>query len=205
MAFELPALPYAKDALAPHMSVQTLTLHHDKHHLAYVTALNKLIENTELANESLEAIIHATAKDESKADIFNNAGQVWNHTFFWHSMKPKGGGKPSGEVARLIDRSFGSYEKFCAAFGEAAAKQFGSGWVWLVFNHGKLAVMKTPNADNPIALEQTALIGCDVWEHSYYLDFQNRRPEFVKTFLDHLVDWDFAAQNLTKVTELALG
>ncbi len=201
MTFELPPLPYAMDALEPHMSARTLEFHHDKHHRAYVTALNKLVENTGLASQSLEAIVRTTAKDELKTEIFNNAAQVWNHTFFWHSIKPKGGGEPAGDLARLIEQSFGGNEEFREAFGKAAAKQFGSGWVWLVVDQGKLAVVSTANAINPVALGQTALIACDVWEHAYYLDFQNRRPDFVKTFLDRLVNWEFAAQNLAKNSE----
>ena len=198
MVFELPPLPYAKNALEPGMSDDTLELHYGKHHRGYVATLNKLLENTDLASQSLEAIIRATAKDDTKTSIFNNAAQVWNHTFFWHSMKPDGGGKPSGDLARLIERSFGSHEKFQEKFKDAAMGQFGSGWVWLVLDLGKLAVLKTANAMNPIALGQTALITCDVWEHAYYLDFQNRRADFVATFLDHLVNWEFAAQNLAK-------
>ncbi len=198
MTFELPPLPYAKNALEPSMSADTLELHYGKHHRGYVATLNKLVENTDLASQPLEAIIRATAKDESKTSIFNNAAQVWNHTFFWHSMKPEGGGKPSGDLARLIERSFGSHEKFQEEFKDAAVGQFGSGWAWLVFDHGKLVVLKTANAMNPIALGQKALITCDVWEHAYYLDFQNRRADFVAAFLDHLVNWEFAAANLAK-------
>lgn len=198
MTFELPPLPYAKNALEPSMSADTLELHYGKHHRGYVATLNKLVENTDLASQPLEAIIRATAKDKSKTSIFNNAAQVWNHTFFWHSMKPEGGGKPSGDLARLIERSFGSHEKFQEEFKDAAVGQFGSGWAWLVFDHGKLVVLKTANAMNPIALGQKALITCDVWEHAYYLDFQNRRADFVAAFLDHLVNWEFAAANLAK-------
>jgi superoxide dismutase, Fe-Mn family len=198
MAFTLPALPYPKDGLEPHMSSRTLEFHHDKHHQTYVTTLNKLIEGTPLANQSLEEIIRATAKDESKAQIFNNAAQVWNHTFFWNCMRPRGGGKPSGDVLKRIEHAFGGFDKFTHEFKAAAASQFGSGWAWLVLDGGALKVTKTPDAVNPLSQGQMALLACDVWEHAYYLDFQNRRPDFVQTFLDHLVNWDFVAKCLAK-------
>jgi superoxide dismutase, Fe-Mn family len=198
MAFELPPLPYDKSALEPHMSAKTLEFHHDKHHQAYVTNLNNLVKDTPMANQSLEEIIRATAKDESKSGIFNNAAQVWNHTFFWNCMKPKGGGQPSGAVAEKINQAFGSYDKFKEQFKQAAVTQFGSGWAWLVSDGGQVKVTKTPNAVNPMAQGQTALLTCDVWEHAYYLDFQNRRPDFVDTFLNNLVNWDFVNQNLSK-------
>jgi len=198
MAFELPPLPYSKDALAPHMSARTLEFHHDKHHQAYVTNLNNLTKDTPMASKSLEEVIRATAKDESKAGVFNNAAQVWNHTFFWNCMKPNGGGQPSGDLAQRINQAFGSFDKFKEQFKNAAATQFGSGWAWLVVEGGQLKVTKTPNAVNPMSQGQTALLTCDVWEHAYYLDYQNRRPDFVQVFLDHLVSWDFVAQNLAK-------
>ena len=196
MAFELPPLPYAKNALEPHMSAQTLDFHHGKHHQAYVTNLNNLVKDTPLAGQSLEQIIQATVKDESKAGIFNNAAQVWNHSFFWNCMKPNGGGAPTGALAQKINAAFGSFDKFKEQFKQAAATQFGSGWAWLVSDGGQLKVTKTPNAVNPMAQGQTALLTCDVWEHAYYLDYQNRRPDFVQTFLDKLVNWDFVAKNL---------
>ena len=196
MAFELPPLPYPKNALEPHMSAKTLEFHHGKHHKAYVETLNKLIEGTPLAGKSLEDIIRATAKDESKAKIFNNAAQVWNHTFFWHSMKPQGGSKPTGELAQAIERSFGGFDKFHKEFATACADQFGSGWGWLIRDGDKLKVIKTPNAVNPLSQGQVALLTCDVWEHAYYLDYQNRRPDFVATFLDHLVNWEHVAAGL---------
>ena len=196
MAFELPPLPYAKTALEPHMSAQTLDFHHGKHHQAYVTNLNNLVKDTPLAGQSLEQIIQATAKDESKAGLFNNAAQVWNHSFFWNCMKPNGGGAPTGALAQKINAAFGSFDKFKEQFKQAAATQFGSGWAWLVSDGGQLKVTKTPNAVNPMAQGQTALLTCDVWEHAYYLDYQNRRPDFVQTFLDKLVNWDFVAKNL---------
>lgn len=196
MAFELPPLPYPKNALEPHTSARTLEFHHDKHHQAYVTALNNLTKDSPLASQSLEDIIRGTAKDESKTGIFNNAAQVWNHTFFWNCMKPQGGGKPSGDVAQAIDKSFGSLDKFKEEFKQAATTQFGSGWAWLVRDGDKVKISKTPNAVNPLSQGQAALLTCDVWEHAYYLDYQNRRPDFVQTFLDHLINWDFVAKNL---------
>jgi len=198
MAFELPRLPYPQDGLEPHMSSRTLEFHHGKHHQTYVKTLNKLIEGTPFANQSLEEIIRATAKDDSKASIFNNAAQVWNHTFFWNCMRPRGGGKPSGDALKWIERGFGGFDKFAQQFKQAADTQFGSGWAWLVLDGGQLKVTKTPDAVNPLSQGQTALLTCDVWEHAYYLDFQNRRPDFVQTFLDHLVNWEFVAKNLAK-------
>ena len=198
MSFELPRLPYPKDGLEPHMSSRTLEFHYGKHHQTYVTTLNKLIEGTPLASQSLEEIISVTAKDESKTQIFNNAAQAWNHTFFWNCMRPRGGGKPSGEALKRIEHAFGGFDKFTQEFKQAATSQFGSGWAWLVFEGGALKVTKTANAVNPLSQGQTALLGCDIWEHAYYLDFQNRRPDFVQAFLDHLVNWDFVAKNLAK-------
>ena len=194
--WELPPLPYAEGALEPHISARTLQFHHDKHQAAYVNNLNNLAKETPLAGKSLEEVVKATAGDAQKAGIFNNAAQVWNHTFFWHSMAPKGGGKPSGAIAAKIDADLGGYDKFVSAFKEAAATQFGSGWAWLVLDGGKLAVKKTANADLPLAHNQTALLTLDVWEHAYYLDYQNRRPDFIAAYLEHLVNWDFANQNL---------
>jgi superoxide dismutase, Fe-Mn family len=198
MAFELPPLPYPKDGLEPHMSSRTLEFHHDKHHAAYVTTLNKLVENTPLAKQPLEEVIRATARDEAKTAIFNNAGQAWNHTFFWNCMRPRGGGQPSGDLLKRIEQSFGGVDKFKSQFKEAADTQFGSGWAWLVLDAGMLKVTKTANAVNPLSEGQTALLACDVWEHAYYLDFQNRRPDFVQTFLDHLVNWEFVARTLSR-------
>ncbi len=200
MAFELPDLPYAHNALDPHISERTLEFHHDKHHATYVKNLNGLVENTPLANESLEGVIKAVAGDASKAGVFNNAAQVWNHTFYWHSMKPGGGGTPSGDLAAKIDADFGGFDKFAEAFKTAGATQFGSGWAWLVLDGGTLKVTKTANADLPLAHGQTALLTVDVWEHAYYLDYQNRRPDYLSTFLDSLANWDFAAENLSKAS-----
>ena len=198
MAFELPPLPYAKDALAPHISANTLDFHHGKHHNAYVTNLNNLTKDTPLASESLEGVIRAVAGDASKAGVFNNAAQVWNHTFYWNCMKPGGGGQPSAAVASALASAFGSFEKFKEEFKNACVTQFGSGWGWLVVADGALKISKTANADLPLAHGQAALLTCDVWEHAYYLDYQNRRPDYVQVFLDNLVNWDFVAQNLSK-------
>lgn len=191
MPFTLPELPYKKDALQPHMSAETLEFHHDKHHAAYVNNLNKLLDGKPEANKSLEEVIL-----NSEGGVFNNAAQVWNHTFFWNCMKPAGGGKPTGELAAAIDRDFGSFDKFKEEFSTAAATQFGSGWAWLVLEGGKLKVTKTGNADLPMKHGQKALLTIDVWEHAYYIDYRNARPKFIETFLTHLVNWDFVAQNL---------
>ena len=196
MAFELPALPYAQDGLEPHISANTLSFHYGKHHNTYVVNLNNLTKDTPLADKSLEDVIKAVAGDASKAGIFNNAAQVWNHTFYWNSMKPGGGGAPTGDLAAKIDAAFGSLDKFKEEFKAAAVGQFGSGWAWLVADGGSLKIVKTGNAETPITTGVTPLITCDVWEHAYYLDFQNRRPDYVQAFLDNLVDWDFAAANL---------
>jgi len=196
MAYELPPLPYEYTALEPHISKRTLEFHHDKHHAAYVNNFNAAAKGTDLDKLSIEAVIKATANDPSKAGIFNNAAQAWNHTFYWHSMKPKGGGTPTGELAKKIDSDLGGFAKFVEAFKAAGATQFGSGWAWLVLDAGKLAVTKTPNAETPLTKGQVPLITMDVWEHAYYLDFQNRRPDYITTFLDQLVNWDFAAKNL---------
>jgi len=199
MALELPALPYAKNALAPHINEQTFDFHYGKHHNAYVVNGNKLIEGTEFADMAVEDIVKATAGKADKAGIFNNAAQVWNHTFYWHSMKPGGGGKPTGAIAAKIDSDLGGYDKFVELFSQAGATQFGSGWAWLVLENGKLAVKKTPNAETPLTQAGcTPLLTMDVWEHAYYLDFQNRRPDYIKAYLEHLVNWDFANENLAK-------
>jgi Fe-Mn family superoxide dismutase len=196
MAFELPDLPFASDALEPHISANTLGFHHGKHHAAYVANLNNLIKDTDLAGNPLEEIIMAVAGDAQKAGIFNNAAQVWNHTFYWNSMKPGGGGAPTGAIADKITQDFGSYDEFAAQFKNAGITQFGSGWTWLVLDGGKLKITKTANADLPMAHGQKAILTADVWEHAYYLDFQNRRPDYLDVFLDNLVNWDFANANL---------
>lgn len=191
MTHTLPTLPYAQDGLAPHISANTLGFHHGKHHQAYVDNLNNLIAGTELESATLEEIIM-----KSEGGIFNNAAQVWNHTFYWNSMSPNGGGTPTGKVATMIDNTFGSYDEFVAKFKEAGMTQFGSGWAWLVLNEGKLEITKTANAETPMTQGMTALLTCDVWEHAYYLDYQNRRPDYIQTFLDKLVNWEFVNANL---------
>jgi Fe-Mn family superoxide dismutase len=196
MTFELPSLPYADTALEPYYSAKTFSFHHGKHHKAYVDNLNKLLPGSPFENSALEEIILAVAGDATKAGFFNNAAQVWNHTFFWNCMTPGGGGAPSGALAAKIDAAFGSYEKFAEQFKAAAVGRFGSGWAWLVLDGGELKIMSTPNAETPMTAGKKALLTVDVWEHAYYLDFQNRRPDFVQTFLDHLVNWDFVAANL---------
>ncbi|GAB6053399.1 superoxide dismutase [Magnetospira thiophila] len=198
MAFELPALPFAKDALEPHMCAETFEFHHGKHHNTYVVNLNNLTKDSPMASQSLEEIIKATAGDAAKAGIFNNAAQVWNHTFFWNCLKANGGGTPTGDLAAKIDAAFGSFDKFKEDFTQAALTQFGSGWAWLVVDNGSLKIVKTANADTPIAHGQTPLLCIDVWEHAYYIDHRNARPKFVETFLGHLANWDFAAANLAK-------
>ncbi len=198
MAHQLPALPYGLDALEPHISRSTLEFHHGKHHAAYVTNLNNLVAGTDLEGKSLDQTILAVSGDASKAGVFNNAAQVWNHTFYWQGMKPGGGGAPSGDLAAKIDADFGSFDAFKEQFKTAGATQFGSGWAWLVLDNGTLKITKTGNADLPLALAhgQKALLTMDVWEHAYYLDYQNRRPDYMSTFLDKLVNWDFVAANL---------
>jgi Fe-Mn family superoxide dismutase len=196
MPFTLPPLPYEQDALEPHISAKTFSFHYGKHHNAYVTNLNKLIEGTDFANATLEQIIA-----KSDGGIFNNAAQVWNHTFFWHSMKPSGGNKPSGKLAAKIDEDFGSFDKFKEEFAAAATTQFGSGWAWLVLENGKLKVTKTPNAETPIRVGQTPLLTLDVWEHAYYLDYQNRRPDFIQVFLNNLANWSFAEENFANASK----
>ena len=190
MAFTLPDLPYAKGALAPYISEETLEYHYGKHHNAYVTNLNGLIEGTDLAAKSLEDIILA-----AEGGVFNNAAQVWNHSFYWKCMKPGGGGEPAGDLARAIDEAFGSFDAFKKEFTQAAATQFGSGWAWLVVEDGALKIVKTGNADLPLKHGQTALLTVDVWEHAYYIDYRNLRPKYVETFLTSLVDWEFVAAN----------
>jgi superoxide dismutase, Fe-Mn family len=194
MGFVLPDLPYAKDALAPYLSVETLEFHHDKHHNAYVNNLNGLIQGTDLEPKTLEQIILA-----SDGGVFNNAAQIWNHTFYWNCMKRGGGGAPDGALAASLDKDFGSFEAFKAELTQAAVSQFGSGWAWLVLDAGTLKVTKTSNADLPLKHGQTALLTVDVWEHAYYIDYRNLRPKYVEAFLGNLIDWDFVAANLAAV------
>lgn len=196
MTIELPALPYERNALEPHMSENTLNFHYGKHHQAYVTNLNKLIAGTELEGKSLEDVVVAVANDNSKAGVYNNAAQVWNHTFYWNSMKPNGGGNPDADLLAKIEADFGSFDKFKEEFATAGATQFGSGWAWLVLDNGKLKITKTANAVTPFGTGVTPLMTMDVWEHAYYLDYQNARPKYIEVFLDKLVNWDFVASNL---------
>ena len=198
MAFELAPLPYGYEALQPYMSKETLEYHHDKHHQTYITTLNGLIEGTELAGKSLEEICAASYGDAAKQGIYNNAGQAWNHNHFWHWMKPDGGGSVPDELEKQIIEDFGSVDAMKAAFIEAGKTQFGSGWAWLVMDGGKLEVMKTPNAVNPMAHGKTALLGCDVWEHSYYIDYRNARPKYLEAFVNDLVNWDYVAELFAK-------
>ena len=191
MKFELPPLPYDKSALAPYVSARTLELHYEKHHRGYLKKLEKAIGGTPLAEKSLFDIIR-----ESDGAVFNNAAQVWNHTFYWNSLKPQGGGQPTGAVATAIKESFGSYETFRKEFTEAATTQFGSGWAWLVKDGGKLKVVKTPNAETPLTTSAKPIVTLDVWEHAYYIDYRNARPKFIDAYLDHLINWDFANSNL---------
>lgn len=195
MSFTLDPLPWANDALAPHISANTISFHYGKHHNAYVTKLNAAVEGTELAEASLEDIIKRTAGDAGKAGLFNNAAQTWNHTFFWNSLKPGGGGAPTGALADAINSSFGNFDKFKEDFANKAATLFGSGWVWLAKTDSGLEICQTFNAGNPMTDNKTPLLTLDVWEHAYYLDHQNRRPDFIKAFLDSMVNWDFAAAN----------
>ncbi len=196
MSFELPSLPYANDALAPYMSAETLDFHHGKHHQTYVTNLNNLLKDHELQSSSLEDIVVKASKDASMAGIFNNAGQHWNHILFWQCMKPNGGGSIPSELEGRLNSDFGSVEQFKEAFIQAGTTQFGSGWAWLAIENGKLVVTKSPNASNPLVDGMKPILGCDVWEHSYYIDYRNKRPDYLKAFLDSLVNWEFVASQL---------
>jgi Fe-Mn family superoxide dismutase len=195
--FTLPPLPYAEDALEPHISAQTLVLHHGKHHKTYVDTLNKLLADSALADVSLAAVIEQSHGNAARSTIFNNAAQSWNHDFFWQSMKPGGGGPPNGDLKVLIEHDIGDAKAFEAAFSAVAASHFGSGWIWLVATEGVVAIVATHDADLPPVHGRTPLLCCDLWEHAYYLDYHNRRAEFVTGFLDHLANWDFANANLT--------
>ena len=196
MAFELPSLPYEKDALAPYMSSETLDFHHGKHHQTYVTNLNNLVKDSDMQDASLEDIVVKSSKESSMAGIFNNAGQHWNHILFWQCMKPNGGGAMPSELENRINSDFGSVDKFKEAFVQAGTTQFGSGWAWLAIDNGKLVVTKSANASNPLVDGMKPILGCDVWEHSYYIDYRNKRPDYLKAFLDNLVNWEFVASQL---------
>lgn len=195
-AITLPPLPFAENALEPVISAKTLSFHYGKHHKAYVDNLNKLIAGTEFADQPLEKIVAATAGKPDKAGIFNNAAQVWNHTFYWHSLKANGGGEPPATLKQKIEASFGSVDNLKKELTTAATTQFGSGWAWLVQDKDKLKVVKTPNAETPVTQGVTPLLTVDVWEHAYYLDYQNKRPDYVAAVLDKLLNWGFAADNL---------
>ena len=196
MTFELPSLPYANDALAPYMSSETLDFHHGKHHQTYVTNLNNLVKDTDMKDSSLEEIVVKSSKDSSMAGIFNNAGQHWNHILFWQCMKPNGGGSMPSELESRIKSDLGGIDQFKEAFIQAGTTQFGSGWAWLAIDNGKLVVTKSPNASNPLVDGMKPILGCDVWEHSYYIDYRNKRPDYLKAFLDSLVNWEFVASQL---------
>ena len=196
MAFELPSLPYEKDALAPYMSSETLDFHHGKHHQTYVTNLNNLVKDSDMQDASLEDIIVKSSKDSSMAGVFNNAGQHWNHILFWQCMKPNGGGAMPSELENRINSDFGGIDQFKEAFVQAGTTQFGSGWAWLAIDNGKLVVTKSANASNPLVDGMKPILGCDVWEHSYYIDYRNKRPDYLKAFLDNLVNWEFVTSQL---------
>lgn len=195
MTLTLPELPFAKDALEPHMSSKTLDFHHGKHHNAYVVKGNELLEGAGLEGKSLEELVIATHA-QGVGPLFNNVGQHYNHSFFWNCLAPNGGGVPTGELADKINDAFGSFDAFKTEFVNGGIGQFGSGWVWLVSNNGTLEIVKTSNAETPLTDGKTPLLVCDVWEHAYYIDFKNRRPDFLACFLDNLANWEFAANNL---------
>ena len=196
MTFQLPKLNYSKSSLSTHMSEETLDLHHGKHHQTYITNLNNLIKDSGLENSSLEEIVKKTSADSSKIGIFNNAGQHWNHILFWKCMKPKGGGALPGKLEKRINSDFGGVDKFKEQFIQAGVTQFGSGWAWLAIDKGKLVVTKTANASNPLVNNMKPILGCDVWEHSYYVDYRNRRPDYLKSFIENLVNWEFVESQL---------
>lgn len=195
--FKLYPLPYKDTALEPYISQKTLSFHYGKHHQGYINKLNAQVQNTAFAQLSLDNIVKKTAASAEHKAVFNNAAQAWNHAFYWKSMKPKGGGKPGGRISTMIESAFGSFDSFKKEFARSAAAQFGSGWAWLVMDKDTLKVVKTSNADTPLAHSQTPLLTIDVWEHAYYLDYQNRRTDYINAFLEHLVNWDFAEKVLS--------
>jgi Fe-Mn family superoxide dismutase len=201
MRIDFKDLPYSADALEPVCSARTLRLHHGKHHRGYFDKTVELIKGSKFEDMTLDEIVRASAGDGKYLDLFHNAAQVWNHDLFWQSMRPGGGGKPTGDLLGMIARDFGSQDRLCKALHECGVKQFGSGWAWLVVDGGKLAVIATSNADNPLSAGKTALLAIDVWEHAYYLDYENRRPEFIDAFLDRLVNWQYASDRLSQVAE----
>jgi Fe-Mn family superoxide dismutase len=197
VSFELAPLPYPENALEPFISARTISFHYGKHHQKYVDTLNQLVAGTEWESAPLEDVVVESAGLEDKKAVFNNAGQAWNHSFFWHCMRPGGGGMPQGRIKDEIEEAFGSFSEFKTAFTSAGVALFGSGYVWLVQDSGELRVVTTSNADNPLAHGQTGLLTCDLWEHAYYLDYQNRRQDFIQGFLDHLANWNFAESQMT--------
>jgi Fe-Mn family superoxide dismutase len=196
--FQLPPLPWDEGALAPVISPRTIGLHYGKHHHAYVEKLNELVAGTRFAEMPLELVVASTVGGEENKKIFNNAAQAWNHTFFWSCLRPKAGGEPPRQLAKQIDEDFGGYAKFREEFSKAAVECFGSGWAWLVARSGKLEILATSNAGTPITMGATPVLAIDVWEHAYYLDYENRRPEFVAAVIDRLLNWEFAAEQLDK-------
>ncbi len=196
MSIQQPKLPFGKDDLEPHISAQTLEFHYGKHHQAYVAKTNQLLEQSAVENRTLEEIIKGTADQPDQKALFNNAAQVWNHNFFWSCLKPGGGGKPSGKVAERIERDLGGYQNFVKEFKSAAMGQFGSGWAWLILQGTELAITKTANAETPLKNDLIPLLTVDVWEHAYYLDYQNRRADYLQAVIDHLINWDFVNENL---------
>ena len=196
MEHQLPELPYALDALAPHLSKETMEYHYGKHHQTYITNLNNLIKGTEFENSTLEEIVK-----KSSGGVFNNAAQVWNHSFFWYSIHPTKNHQPHGNILRQIEKDFGSYENFSKEFKEAATTQFGSGWAWLVYSptEKKLKIVKTSNAETPITDNLHPIIACDVWEHAYYIDYRNKRPDYIDSFLNNMINWEFAELNFSKI------
>ncbi len=198
MTLALPDLPFDKRALTPHISEKTLEFHYGKHHKAYADNTNSLVEGTDLAGKDLETLLQISAKDASRAGLFNNAAQAWNHSFYWNCITPGGGGHPSGQIAAKIDSAFGSFDGFAKKFKEAGVTQFGSGWAWLVLKGDNVAIMQTGNADTPLAHGLKPLLTVDVWEHAYYLDYQNRRADYLAAFIDHLINWDFVNSQLGK-------
>lgn len=205
MQITLPQLPYAYDALEPHISRTTLEVHHGKHHRAYVEKVKTLAREVHLADQPLERIIQQTAGQDSHRALFNNAAQAWNHAFYWRSLRPGGGGEPRGEIAERVQTDLGGYGSFVERFAAAATGQFGSGWAWLVLDGNKLKVTQTANADTPLAHGQTPLLTIDVWEHAYYLDYQNRRADYAAAVIEHLINWDFANRNLSRRRTAAIA
>ena len=197
MSYQQPPLGYAENALEPFISAKTIGFHYGKHHVAYITNYNNLIAGTPLDDLSIEEVIAKTATDPEKVGVFNNGAQAWNHSFYWKSLTPNGGGEPSGDLAAKINQDFGSFDKFKDELKSAAATQFGSGWSWLVLDNGTLKVVKTGNAQTPSTSGQKPILTIDVWEHAYYLDFQNRRPDYVASVIDNLLNWEFAAKNFS--------